>query len=158
MRLRLPILMCFALLPAAAQVRPLRHALPQVKQKQQQPKQQMQPLPGPAVQRFLRMPPEERQKALAQLPPERRQQIEQNLARLEKLTPQQRAQLEHRYQVFERLPAGRRALVREAVTRLRAMPPAQRKAVLESDDAKLRFNPEELQLLRDVVGLPEFEE
>jgi len=118
----------------------------------------MQPLPGPAVQRFLRMSPEERARALAQLPPERRQQIEQNVARLERLSPEQRAQLEHRYQIFERLPQERKAVVRTAIARLRAMTPAQRKAVLESDDAKLRFNPEELQLLRDVVGLPEFEE
>jgi hypothetical protein len=147
--------------PAAAQVRP-PHLAAQLKQKQQlkqqqKLKQQLQPLPGPDVQRFLRMSPEERQRALAQLPPERRQQIEENVGRLERLSPEQRAQLERRYQIFEKLPPGRRALVREAIMRLRAMPPAQRKAVLESDDAKLRFNPEEIRLLRDVVGLPEEE-
>jgi len=154
-RLAVVLLAAGLALPASAQVRPLLLAA-QLKQKQKQLK--MQPLPGPAVQRFLRMSPEERARALAQLPPERRQQIEQNVARLERLSPEQRAQLEHRYQIFERLPQERKAVVRTAIARLRAMTPAQRKAVLESDDAKLRFNPEELQLLRDVVGLPEFEE
>ena len=145
-------------LPVSAQ-KPPGPVVAQLKQKQkQQLKQQMQPLPGPEVQRFLRMSPQDRARALAQLPPERRQQIEENVARLERLSPEQKAQLERRYQIFEKLPPGRRALVREAIMRLRAMTPAQRKAVLESDDAKLRYNPEEIRLLRDVVGLPESED
>jgi hypothetical protein len=146
------------ILPASAQVRPgpLVRQL-KLKQKQKQGKQ-LQPLPGVAVERFLRMSPQDRERALSQLPPDRRQQMEQRLRRLEQLTPAQRAQLDRRYQIFEGLPPARRVVVREAIARLRAMPPAQRKAVLEGDDAKLRFNPEELQLLRNVVGLPEFEE
>src|SRR5260370_20169850 len=98
-------------LPVSAESRP-GVVLAQLKQKQkQQLKQQMQPLPGPEVQRFLRMSPEDRARALAQLPPERREQIEQNVARLERLSPEQRAQLERRYQIFEKLPQGRKNLM-----------------------------------------------
>jgi len=141
--------------PALAQARP-GQVIAQLKQKQKQ--LGMQPLPGPAVERFLKMPPEQRQRALAQLPADRRQQIEQNLARLEKLTAEQRTQLEHRFQIFDALPPARKNVIREAIASLRAMGPAQRRAVLEGDDAKLRFNADELQLLRGVVGLPEIEE
>jgi hypothetical protein len=158
-RVSLPLIVAFAIAlnvsPAAAQASEASLRAKELKLKQQ--KQPLRPLPGPAIERFLRMPPEERERALSQLPPERRQQIEQRLRRLERLSPEQREQLERRYDVFQSLPPGRRLLVRAAIQRLRNAPEAQRKAFLESDEAKRRFTVGELQLLRDVSGLPDIE-
>jgi hypothetical protein len=92
-------------------------------------------IPGPAVQRLLNMTPEEREKALAQLPPERRAQIEQRLNRLAQLPPEQRAELQQRYQEFQSLPKDR-----------------QRR--LNSPGFQREYSPEEQRLLRQSMGLP----
>jgi hypothetical protein len=130
--------------------------LKQLKQKQAARQKQLPPaIPGPAIERLQRMSPEQREQALAKLPPERRQQMEQRLKRLERLTPEQRDLLDQRYQAFQSLPPGRRVVVRAAMQQLRSMPEADRRARLNSEEAKRRFSPQELQLLREVSGVPE---
>jgi hypothetical protein len=131
--------------------------LAQVQQKQKQ-KQKAPPLPGRAIQRFLAMSPEQRERALAQLPPERRELIEQRLRRLEKLTPTQVETLIRNFEIFQGLPPRRQVVLRQALQRLRNMPEARRKETVESDAIKALFSPLELQLLRDSAGLPDLDE
>src|SRR5438034_2207396 len=85
----------------------------QQKQQQQQPK--MVPLPAPAVERFLQMSPEDRERALSKLAPERRQQVEQQLNRLQQLSPEQTQRLQDLYPAFENLRPARRLAVRAEI-------------------------------------------
>jgi hypothetical protein len=111
-------------------------------------------IPGPAVQRLLNMTPEEREKALARLPPERRAQIEQRLNRLAQLPPEQRAELQQRYQEFQSLPKDRQEAVRLELQSLRALPPRLRQRRLNSPGFQREYSPEEQRLLRQSMGLP----
>src|SRR6478752_96293 len=87
--------------------------LRQQKLKQQRQQQQkMVPLPAPAVERFLQMSPEDRERALSQLTPERRQQVEQQLNRLQQLSPDQAQRLQDLYPAFLNLRPVRRQAVR----------------------------------------------
>ena len=128
----------------------------EVQQRQPRPKQKgkMPGIPAPALRRFLLMSPSERQEAVDRLPPARRAQTEQRLSRLERMPAQERERTLHRLELFDAIPPRRRLLVRDAIQRLRTMPAPARQRYLESEDARLRFDPEELELLRDVSGLP----
>jgi len=111
-------------------------------------------IPGPVVQRLLSMTPEEREKALARLPPERRAQVEQRLNRLAQLPPEQRAELQQRYQAFQSLPRDRQDAVRLELQSLRALPPRLRQRRLASPGFQREYSPEEQRLLRESLGLP----
>ena len=124
----------------------------QLKQ-QQQKQQKMVPLPAPAVERFLQMSPEDREKALAQLAPERRQQVEERLSRLQQLPPDQMQRLQGVYPAFMNLRPVRRQAVRQEIQELRQMRPALRKDRLNSDARD--FSPEEMEILRGVTGIPD---
>jgi hypothetical protein len=129
-------------------------ALRQQKLKELKAQQQkMLPLPAPAVERFLHMSPEEQERALSQLPPERRQQVEQQLNRLQQLPVDQRQRLQDLYPAFVNLRPARRQAVREELQQLRQMKPAERKDRLNSDVRD--FSPDEMDILRGVTGIPE---
>jgi len=141
--------------PLAAQNNIVRQKeLRQQKLKQQQQKQpKMVPLPAPAVERFLQMSPEDRERALSQLTPERRQQVEKQLNRLQQLSPEQMQRLQGLYPAFENLRPVRRQAVRAELQELRQMRPVLRKDRLNSDAGN--FSPEEMSILRQVTGIPE---
>ena len=141
--------------PLAAQNNILREkAIRQQKLKQQKALQQkMVPLPAPAVERFLQMSPEDRERALSQLTPERRQQVEERLNRLQQLPPEQAQRLQDVYPAFMSLRPVRRQAVRQEIQELRQMRPALRKDRLNSDAGS--FSPEEMSILRQVTGIPE---
>jgi hypothetical protein len=143
--------------PLAAQNSIVRgKALRQQKLKQQQKQQQqpkMVPLPAPAVERFLQMSPEDRERALSQLAPERRQQMEERLNRLQQLPPEQAQRLQDVYPAFMNLRPVRRQAVRAEIQELRQMRPALRKDRLNSDAGS--FSLEEMSILRQVTGIPE---
>ena len=129
-------------------------AIRQQKLKQlQQQQQKMLPLPAPAVERFLQMSPEDRERALAQLTPERRQQVEERINRLQQLPPEQIQRLQDLYPAFLNLRPARRQAVREEIQQLRLTRPALRKDRLNSDARD--FSPEEMDILRRVAGIPE---
>ena len=119
-----------------------------------QPRRAPKGIPGPAVQRFMNMTPEQREKALARLPPERRAQVEQRLNRLAQLPPEQRAELQQRYQAFQSLPRDRQDAVRLELQSLRALPPRLRQRRLASPGFQREYSPEEQRLLRESLGLP----
>jgi hypothetical protein len=128
--------------------------LKQLKAQQQKAQQQkMVPLPAPAVERFLQMSPEDRERALSQLAPERRQVVEKQLNRLQQLSPEQAQRLQEVYPAFQNLRPVRRQAVRAELQELRQMRPALRKDRLNSDTEN--FSPEEMGILRQVTGIPE---
>lgn len=104
------------------------------------------------LERFESMTPEQREKALSKLPPERRAQVEQRLNRLEQLTPQQRQQLQQRLQDFQKLSPERQRAVRDEIQNLRGMPPRLRLRRLNSPEFEQEFSPEEQRLLRQSFG------
>ena len=106
-------------------------------------------LPTPVLRRLSQMTPEQRQKALARLPPERRERVEQQLSRLDALPPDQRASVIQRYDEFQALPRDRQATVRAELQALRRMPLLQRRARLNSPEFQQTFSPEEQRLLRE---------
>ena len=156
MRLLFTIATVVALaVPATAQQGILRQkVLRQQKLKQQKQQQKkMLPLPAPAVERFLQMSPEEQERELAKLTPERRQQVEQRLNRLRQLPPEQLQGLQDVYPAFQNLRPARRQAVRQEIQELRQMRPALRKDRINSDAGS--FSPEEMDILRRVTGIPD---
>jgi hypothetical protein len=101
------------------------------------------------LERFLKMTPEEREKALSRLPPERRAVIEQRLQRYENLTPEQKERMNQRLDSFQSLRPARRIAVRQELQRLRQMSFAERRKTLNSEEERQKFSPEEYQLLRE---------
>jgi hypothetical protein len=148
-------MVALAVSPATAQDNILREkAIRQQKAKQQKQQQlKMVPLPAPAVERFLQMSPDDRERALSQLAPERRQQVEQQLNRLQQLSPDQAQRLQDVYPAFMNLRPVRRQAVRAEIKELRQMRPVERKDRLNSDAGS--FSPEEMSILRQVTGVPE---
>jgi hypothetical protein len=140
--------------PASKQNIIRQKALRQQKLKELKAKQQkMLPLPAPAVERFLQMSPEEQERALSQLAPERRQQVENQLSRLQQLSPDQLQRLHDVYPAFLNLRPARRQAVRQEIQELRMLRAVERKDRLNGDARD--FSPEELDILRRVTGIPE---
>jgi len=96
------------------------------------------------------MTPEQREKALAKLPPDRRQQVEKQLDRLDQLTPEQRQELNRRFETLQTFPPGRQRAVRQELQDLRRMSLADRRARLHSAEFNEQFSPEEQDLIRGV--------
>jgi hypothetical protein len=110
------------------------------------------------------------QKAMKDLPPERRKQMQERMDRLEKMTPQERERLERQYANFQKLfpadqqkvrgalrrfqdlPDDRRSPVRGAWNRLQQMPPEDRKKFLDSPQFRNRFNAQEQGILIDLAS------
>ena len=125
---------------------------------------------GPRVQQseheaplevFERMTPEERERALATLKPERRKQIQQKLKVYDQLTPAQKNQLDwfnhltpERQEAFRKVykkfvnePPERQQTMRDEISRLSAMPRTDREARMSSPDFQSRFSKNEQQIL-----------
>jgi hypothetical protein len=119
------------------------------------PNRPPQESPAREIERFQNMPPLEREKELAKLPPARRARVEQQMERLDKMPPAQRAQALRRLQAFEDLPPQRRVAVRQQIQSLQALPRGERQAWLNSDEMRSKFSPEEQKLLRERFGQPE---
>ena len=108
--------------------------------------------PAQELDQFQKMTPDQREKALAKLPPERRARMEKQLSRYENLTPAQKAQVQRRLEMLQALPPGRQKAVRQELQQLRAMPPAERRQRLNSEEESQHFSPEEMELLHGTVG------
>ena len=129
------------------------------------------PKQGLAIERWYQMAPEQRQRALDRLAPERRRRIEEQLERYQSLTPEQRQQLRFRaemfnqlpperqdvarrlFRQFNQLPPDRQGVLREEFAHLRTMPEADRRARIESDEFRDRFNNREQRFLRGFADL-----
>ena len=120
------------------------------------------------VERWNRMSPEERERELAKLPPERARQIRLGIQRYNQLPPEEQQALRERYQTFSRLPPEkqqiirdrlrefrqltleRRPIVHREVEQLRLLTEAQRQARFAGAEFRSRFTPQEQQIIRDV--------
>jgi hypothetical protein len=141
------LLALFTAPPVDAQMR--GKAKQRIVEQQKKQKQQKQ---ADTIERFLAMSPEERRKALAQLPPARQRQILQRLATLELLSDDERELMRGRLQAFSGMTADRRQAVRGELRNLRAMSREDRRRRLGSDEVKQNFSEDERQLLYDVFG------
>ncbi len=136
----------------------------------------MAPPPGPGrgmalIERWSKMPPEQRERALSKLDPERRRRIEEQLNWYQNLRPEERDQLRFRADMFNRLPPDRQDvarrlfrqynqlplerqnIVRDEFNSLREMSPRDRRARIESSEFQEKFNPREQQFLRQFSRL-----
>lgn len=104
--------------------------------------------PAQQLERFQKMSPEDREKALKKLPPARRARVEQQLENLDRLTPQQRERRFRRLEAFQNLPPQRRQIVRQEIEDLRSLPPRLRRDRLYGSEMK-GFSPDEQQLIRE---------
>ncbi|HEY1204677.1 MAG: DUF3106 domain-containing protein [Bryobacteraceae bacterium] len=129
-------------------------------------------LAGPTVlDRLEALSPEQRQRLLATLPPERRQRIEARLKAYESLpqaerdrlrrqydkfralTPEQKETSRRLFRRFMELPPGRRQVLRQEANRLSQIPWPQRQARIASPDFQRRFTPEERQILHALAAI-----
>jgi hypothetical protein len=121
------------------------------------------------LDKLSRLSPEERQRALAQLPPQRRQNIEKRLQdfdkmppaqqdrvreRLEKLnalTPSRRAEVRKSMQDFAALPQPRKAELNREARRIASMEPEARERYLASPGFKERFADSDRRIVTDLA-------
>ncbi len=119
------------------------------------------------VDKWNRMPPAERDKALAKLPPGQRDKIQQQLNRYNNLTPQQRGQLQKFNQLapekqnqlrrlfsqYNEFPKERQGMLIQEYENLRAMPEADRKTRLNSDEFRGKYDAREQKFLGGLSDL-----
>jgi hypothetical protein len=123
------------------------------------------------LDQFSSMSPEEQQRVLNNLPPERRKQVERNLERYNRLPDDQKKKLHDQFENFRELPKEqqqtarkvfqemrnldpeRRIEVRRAAARLRNLPEEDRKALMNSEAFKKRFNEDEQRIINELTTL-----
>jgi hypothetical protein len=123
------------------------------------------------VDRLERMTPQQRQRYLDTLPPDRRKQFEDRLGRYEQMTPEQRQQVREQYELFQglsedqqdalrrtfrqfnELPDDRRKVLRREYQRLSQMTEIERSIRVESKEFLKRYSSPEQQLLKDFATL-----
>lgn len=130
--------------------------------------------PQSPVSRLYRASPEERERALEKLPPAMQERFRQNLnwfdslpkprqeivvrraERFAALTPEKRREFMLQLRALNQLTPERRRPVVQALRRLQMMPDADRTAILDSEQFKGRFSPEEQKMIMDLseVMLP----
>ncbi|HUO30578.1 MAG TPA: DUF3106 domain-containing protein [Bryobacteraceae bacterium] len=121
------------------------------------------------LDRWNKMPPEQRERELAKLPPERARRIRLLLHRYNQMNPQEQEALRQRYRTFSELPQAEKQTVRQRleefrqlprerqitlhaeVDQLRRLPPAQRQARYESAEFRGRYSPQEQQIVKDLT-------
>jgi predicted Fe-S protein YdhL (DUF1289 family) len=124
--------------------------------------------PGTALDRWNSMSPEQRERALQKLPPERQQQIRRRLERFNSLPKEEQDRLRSRYERFSSLPPDRQQTVRRQIRnwsqlpderrpvvsrefdQLRRLTPEERQARIQSDEFRARFSPHEQRILSDL--------
>ncbi len=124
------------------------------------------------IDRWNAMSPEERERELQKLPPERQQQIRERLERFNSLPPEQQERLRQRWAMFHRLPPDRQQKVRRDMRALYEMEPERRRAMVrefaeldhmsesdresrfKSEEFRTRFTPEEQKILHDLADIP----
>ncbi len=113
------------------------------------------------------MSPEQREKALAHLPPERRARVEAGIAKwnqtpaelkalnekFQSLPPEQQNRIRQLSQRIKSLSPERKIAVRQELNRLRNMPEDQREKRLSSPAVQKNFSSDEQEILRETPGL-----
>lgn len=120
------------------------------------------------IERLSKMTPQEREQALAKLPPERRQDARRRLEAFQRLSPEERerlgrglerfrdlppeqqARVRRLFRQFNEVPAERRPALRRELNRLRQMDEEERRAHLNSDEFRGKHSVAEQQLLSEL--------
>lgn len=120
------------------------------------------------LDRWLRMSPQQRERALRQLPPERQKRLRDQLARFSSLPEEERDNLSRRYERFSELPPEKQELVRRQLRRfgsvpderrqalaaefrrLREMDEAGRRSRIGSEEFRTLYSAEEREMLQDL--------
>jgi hypothetical protein len=108
-----------------------------------------QPNPAKELDQFSKMSPEEREKSLSQLPPQRRAAFEQRLERYQRMTPEQQEHFKQQLEMMQKLPRDRQNVVRDEIQRLQALPGPERRRALNSDQFNQSYSADEQKLIRD---------
>jgi|SRR5437870_1634117 len=124
--------------------------------------------PAMAVDRWNAMSSEERDKALAKLPPERQKQIlarierfnnlpkeeqerlRQRAEKLGRLPPDKRQQVLRQIERFSQVPKERRQVLSQELETLRSMPDGERSSRMASEEFRTRYAPDEQEMIRDL--------
>jgi hypothetical protein len=157
--------------PARPAARP---ALPRNNPNLRMPRPQMgPPLSNPAspAARLYKATPEERDRALEKLPPRMQEQLRKQLAVIDAMpkerqqvfirraehfaaqTPERQAIIRQQLQAFSKLSQERKQAINIALRRLQPMPEEQRQSILNSDEFKSQFSPEEQKILADLADV-----
>ena len=108
---------------------------------------------------FRSLPPQKQEQLMNRLrefnnrPPEQRQQILNRMETFEHMSPQQQQQARNLFSQYRALPDDQRNKVSQAYRRLRGMPPSARNDLLNSDEFKNNYTPEQRDLLRGMTDL-----
>jgi hypothetical protein len=123
------------------------------------------------VTRLARMAPEERQRALSNLPPGQRARISNQLERFMALSPQDQARLRNQAMVLSRMPPARQEEIRSSLRAFNQMdidrkrvlsremralallPTSERRAVMSSDAFVNRFSAPERKIMADLAEI-----
>ena len=126
------------------------------------------PLANP-VQRMMAMTPEQRERVLEKLPPQRQADIRQRLENFDKLPASEKARrlqlfqkfsslppekqeiLGKQLRAFQTIPEDRRKILGRELLQLGRMPDSERQARLNNEEFKSRFSSVELQMLSDIA-------
>lgn len=126
-------------------------------------KQKKQPLPP--IEKLRAMSPADRQKALKNMPADRREKFEQRLAqydsmsagqrksveRFQKLPPTQQAEVRKVYKRFNQIPAERQQTLRKEMRHIAPMNVDERKKYFESDQFRGKYNDDEQRMLHQLA-------
>ena len=125
--------------------------------------------PRTPLDRWLQMSPEQRERALEKLPPERRklfrermdrfnrlpkeeqQRLQQRVQRFRELPPEKQEQMRQELRRFYALPAERRDRLQQELELLQGLAEDERRARIASDEFRNKYSAEERELLRDLA-------
>ena len=148
------------------------HAAPPVNQPPRQIIRGQGPHNGDWLRNTMQLPPNEQQRRLEQdqhfrqLPPQRQEQLRNRLQTFNSMPPQQRQRVLNRMEMMEHLrpeqqrqavqlfgqfqgmAPERKQMMRQTLRQMRGMPPDARERLLTSPEARSRYSPQELQMLR----------
>lgn len=121
------------------------------------------------VQRMAQMTPEQRERILEQLPPQRQEQVRKQLEKFDNLPPAAKERLSRAYQALMALPPEKQRMIDQAIRGLNGLPadrksgpvpkelrsllamsPDERAARIASDDFKKNYSPDEQRILSDL--------
>jgi hypothetical protein len=130
------------------------------------------PAPKPnQVDRLRNMTPQDRDRFLSKIPPERREKIERRLGELQKLppamvdrlrtrqemlnsfAPPRQNQIKRSMQQFLNMPDDRRATLNQEIQRMAPLPDEERRAHMNTEEFRNRFTANEQQMMGNLVSI-----
>src|SRR5229473_1141734 len=109
---------------------------------------------------FRKLPPEHqarlqnRLQHFSNLPPQQQEHVLNRMETWEHLTPDQKQHARQLFQQFRQLPPDRRQAVNRAIRGMRDLTPEQRDRLIDSNEYKSTFSPQERRLLGGASHLP----